>query len=103
MQFVMINEYAWDSSNDKVIISKGDKTLTLAYLLRIEDFNQDNKFNILHNTDSIQIRPKAIYKNEKGYYKKVDNKRIYFTEEETKEIENTIEKFKKYIELKEGK
>ena len=142
MKFVMIKEYDYNVSKDKVIIGEIKENdigyyengepykatlnhkISIAYLLNIGDFNvvlydyqyplfnremskeefdrkvQENEFNIILNTYSIQIRPKAIYKNNKGYYKKVDNKRIYFNNEETIEIEKAIKKFKKY--LKEG-
>ena len=118
MKFVMIKEYDYNVSKDKVIIGEIKESdigyyengesykstlnhkVSIAYLLNIGDFDLNNEFNIILNTYSIQIRPKAIYKNNKGYYKKVDNKRIYFNNEETIEIEKAIEKFKKY--LKEG-
>lgn len=99
MQFVMIKEFSWDLSKDKVIIGKNkDENISIAYLLVIADFDQDYDFNIIRNTESVQIRPKAIYKNDKGYYKKVDGKREYFNEDRVKEIEQAIEKFKKYLE-----
>lgn len=98
MNFVMIKEYSWDLSKDKVIIGeKGKDKISIAYLLKMGDFDENEEFNILINTASIQIRPKAIYKNDKGYYKKTDNKRVFFNEQETLEIENAIEKFKKYL------
>ena len=96
MKFVMIKEYDYNVSKDKVIIgeikendigyyengesyeSTLNHKVSIAYLLNIGDFDLNNEFNIILNTYSIQIRPKAIYKNNKGYYKKVDNKRIYF-------------------------
>lgn len=99
MQFVMIKEFSWDLSKDKVIIGKNkDENISIAYLLVIADFDQDYDFNIIRNTESVQIRPKAIYKNDKGYYKKVDGKREYFNEDRVEEIEQAIEKFKKYLE-----
>ena len=116
MKFVMIKEFSWDLSEDKVIIGEITENYTLhyeserteerastnkvsiAYLLEMGDFDISNEFNILSNTASIQIRPKAIYKNNKGYYKKVDNKRVYFNEEERQEIEQAIDKFKRYLE-----
>ena len=108
MKFVMIEEYDWDVSKDKIVLGKykhvySDEYImkhdvTIAYLLRIEDFKEDDEYNIIQNTDSIQIRPKAIYQNKKGYYKKVNGKRVYFKGKENAEIENAIQKFKKYLE-----
>ena len=81
MKFVMIRDYNHDLSKDKVIIGKirktymeGYESVTLAYLKRIEDFNENDKYIIIRNTESIQIRPKAIYRNNKGYYILEDNK-----------------------------
>ena len=115
MKFVMIKEYDHDLSKDKVIVGEiteqydgqyedGRKftstlkyKISIAYLLVIADFDQDYDFNIIHNTESVQIRPKAIYKNDKGYYKKVDNKRVFFNEKEVIEIEKAIDLYKEYL------
>lgn len=115
MKFAMIREYSWDLSKDKIILGEINKSyiahftdgtskpsklqykISIAYLLKMGSFDENNEYNILVNTDSIQIRPKAIYKNEKGYYKKDDGKRVFFNEDEVKEIEESIDKFKKYI------
>lgn len=115
MKFVMIKEYDHDLSKDKIIIGEITKkhtiryesgkteeiTLTnkisIAYLLVIADFDQDYDFNIIYNTESVQIRPKAIYKNDKGYYKKVDGKREFFNEKEVALIEKTIGIFREYL------
>ena len=80
--------------------------ITLAYLLTMGTFDISTPYKILYNTDSIQIRPKAIYKNNKGYYKKVDNKMVYFTTEVVNDIEDAIIRFKSYLtmeEIKNGK
>ena len=103
MQFVMIKEHDHDLSKDKIIvgeIKEGTFTykISIAYLLVIADFDQDYAFNIIQNTKSVQIRPNAIYKNDKGYYRKVDGKREYFDKIKTRKIEKAIDKFKKYLE-----
>lgn len=104
MKFVMIRDYNHDLSKDKVIIGKirktymeGYESVTLAYLKRIEDFNENDKYIIIRNTESIQIRPKAIYRNNKGYYILEDNKRIYL--DNIKEIETAINKFSLHLSL----
>lgn len=102
MQFVMIKDSRWNVSKDKVIIrdgKNGECVLTLAYLLVIADFDKDYEYNMIYNTESVQIRPKAIYKNNKGYYKKIDNTRIYLNKKEVQEVEEAIEKFKRYLEV----
>lgn len=116
MKFVMIREYSWDLSKDKVIVgtineecishyisdNKEVKTIrkreiTLAYLSKMGSFNENKEYNILVNTDSVQIRPKAIYKNSMGYYRKENGKRIFLGDEHTKEVEEAILKFSNYL------
>lgn len=95
-------------SKDRIILRKKideyNATATLGYLLEMETFNKNDDVLILsEDTDSIQIRPKAIYKNSKGYYIKEDNKRKYIQNEE--EIESYIKYFKNRLEgryIKEG-
>lgn len=109
MKFVMIKEFDWDLSKDKIIIGEIEKNyiskykdkVSIAYLLKMGDFDENGEYNILVNTASVQIRPKAIYKNEKGYYKKIDNKRVFFNKDEVVEIERAIDKFKRYLESEE--
>lgn len=118
MKFVMIKEYSWDLSKDKVIIGEISENkityytdgtskpttitskISIAYLQSMGDFNEDEEYNIVLNTSSIQIRPKAIYRNSKGYYKKDNGKRIFFNDKDTKEIEEAIDKFKSYLKNK---
>ena len=115
MKFVMIKEYSWDLSKDKVIIGDitekytvhytdgtteervSERKITIAYLLKMGDFAEEKEYNILLNTASIQIRPKAIYRNNKGFYIKNDGQRKFLNKEETEEVENAIAKFKKYL------
>ncbi len=114
MKFVMIREYDHDVSKDKVIIGeivrdyyimkkpsstkRSTYKISLAYLSKMGSFKEDEEYNLLINTDSVQIRPKAIYKNDQGYYRKEEGKRLYLGDEHVKEVEQAIEKFKKYIE-----
>lgn len=114
MKFVMIREYDHDVSKDKIIIGeivrdyyimekpsstrRSTYKISLAYLSKMGSFKEDEEYNLLINTDSVQIRPKAIYKNDQGYYRKEDGKRLYLGDEHVKEVEQAIEKFKKYIE-----
>ena len=116
MKFVMIKEYDYNLSSDKIILGEvqehytgsytnGEKyetvlnhKITLAYLLKMGSFEENKDYNILVNTDSVQIRPKAIYKNEKGYYRKDNNcKRQYFEGQNEVDIINAIKKFKHYL------
>lgn len=107
MDFTMIKEFDWNLSKDKIILGEYiDKhnmkyTVTLAYFNQIEDFDMNDEYKIIYNTDSIQIRPKAIYKNKDGYYRKKDNKRFYFDKTEVERIERAISKYRNYLRGKE--
>lgn len=65
------------------------------------DWNDDDEFPIVSDTDSVQIRPKSIFKSSKGYYYKNSSgrnksaKTVYLTESEVNEMLDFIEKFKK--------
>ena len=98
MKFIILNSYYM--SKDRIILKEpkrcSSKTATLGYLLKMGTFNENDDILVLsEDTDSIQIRPKAIYKNKKGYYIKDNNKRVYLTNVE--EIENAIKEFKELI------
>jgi len=86
-------------SKDRIVLGKHkicSGTPTLGYLLKMGTFNENDDILILtEDTDSIQIRPKAIYKNNKGYYIKSNNKRIYL--ENVEHIENVIKEFKELL------
>lgn len=104
MKFVMVRDYSHDLSKDKVIIGKARKTymegyesVTLAYLKKMGDFNENDKYILVRNTDSVQIRPKAIYKNNKGYYILENNKRVYL--DNIKEIEKAIQDLSLHLSL----
>lgn len=101
MKFIILSSHYM--TKDRIIlkrnIDKYNATATLGYLLEFGTFKPSDSILILsENTDSVQIRPKAIYKNNKGYYIKQDNKRKYLADIE--EIENAIKEFKKLLENK---
>ncbi len=97
MKFIILESYYM--SKDRIILKQFNgtrKTATLGYLLKMGTFNENDDVLVLsEETDSIQIRPKAIYKNNKGYYIKTDNKRVYL--ENTEHIENVIKEFKEIL------
>lgn len=72
MKFIILKSYY--TSKDRIIlkdfIKRGSSLCaTLGYLLEFGTFNPGDDVLILsEDTDSVQIRPKAIYKNNKGYY-----------------------------------
>lgn len=98
MKFIILKSYYM--SKDRIIlkdIKNSSAKLTLGYLLKMGKFNENDDILVLNeDTDSVQIRPKAIYKNNKGYYIKSDNKRVYL--DNTEEMENTINKFKRWLD-----
>lgn len=102
MKFIILKSYY--TSKDRIIlkdfIKRGSSLCaTLGYLLEFGTFLPSDDILILsEDTDSVQIRPKAIYKNNKGYYIKQDNKRKYLANIE--EIEQAIDKFKEFLEEK---
>ena len=88
-------------AKDRIIlkkkIDKYNTTATLGYLLEFGTFKPLEDILILsEDTDSVQIRPKAIYKNNKGYYIKQENKRKYL--DNIEEIEQIIKEFKEILE-----
>ena len=98
MKFIILKSHY--ISKDRVVLKKNiDKyhaSGTLGYLLEFGTFKPADDILILtEDTDSVQIRPKAIYKNNKGYYIKQDNKRKYL--DNIDEIEGAIKEFKKII------
>ena len=98
MKFIILKSHYM--SKDRIVLKKNiDKyhaSATLGYLLENGTFNKDDDILILsEDTDSIQIRPKAIYKNNKGHYIKQDNKRKYL--DNVDEIEGAIKEFKEIV------
>lgn len=100
MKFIILKSYY--TSKDRIIlkdfIKRGSSLCaTLGYLLEFGTFNPGDDILILsEDTDSVQIRPKAIYKNNKGYYIKKDNKRKYL--DDIEEIEQVIKEFKEILD-----
>ena len=77
MKFIILKSHYM--AKDRIIlkekIDEYNTTATLGYLLEFGTFKPSDDILILtEDTDSVQIRPKAIYKNNKGYYIKQDNR-----------------------------
>jgi hypothetical protein len=79
------------------------KYLVCALIEVTRDWNDDDELPIVSDTDSIQIRPKAIFKSSKGYYYKNSSgrgksaKTVYLTDSEVNEMKEFIKKFKEYL------
>lgn len=98
MKFIILKSHYM--SKDRIILKKDcypyHAAATLGYLLTIRTFNENDDILVLEeNTDSVQIRPKAIYKNNQGYYILKDNKRVYL--DNVEEIESVIKELKEMI------
>ena len=100
MKFIILKSYY--TSKDRIILKEfiergSGASATLGYLLEFGTFKPSENILILsEDTDSVQIRPKAIYKNNKGYYIKQNNKREYLNN--INEIEEKINEFKEVLE-----
>jgi len=68
------------------------KYLCCALIEVTRDWMDDDEFPIVSDTDSIQIRPKGIFKSSKGHYYK-SGKTIYLTDEEVNQMNEFINKF----------
>jgi len=74
------------------------KYMCNAIIETTRDFNLDEKFPIVSDTDSIQIRPKGIFRSNKGYFYKGSNKeRVYLNKIEEMQMYDYILKAKIYL------
>ena len=96
---VILKSLSIYNSKDRVVLySKDGYDFTLGYLNKTATFDDAQGFLIMSEQDSIQIRPKAIYKNDKGYYVKTDNKKRYLSSEEVETTEIIIGAMKPRLE-----
>lgn len=66
-----------------------------------KDFDIREYFPIVSDTCSVQIRPKGLFKTNKGYFYKGANKeRVYLTKNEEVEMLDYIEKAKVFLKDK---
>lgn len=98
MKFIILKSHYM--SKDRIVLKEKcyeyNANATLGYLITIATFNENDDILILNeDTDFIQTRPKAIYKNNKGYYILEDGKRVYL--DNIEEIEQVIKEFKETI------
>jgi hypothetical protein len=89
---------------DRMIIGKIDKEsyendICLAVLvIVIEDFKPNELINdVLRETDSYQIRPKALYKNTRGVFFKDEKERRYLTLQEKIDLRIENEELGKFL------
>lgn len=75
------------------------KYMAVALIKVTSDFDLEKKFNIIGDTDSVQYRPKGIFKNSKGYFIK-NKKTVYLTDDEVADLLKYITKAKKHIKAK---
>jgi predicted GH43/DUF377 family glycosyl hydrolase len=103
MKYIIIRDCKSNLKKDRFIINYDTKSemyniATLGLLEESKDFNLKDEIIVCENFDSYQLRPKALYKNNKGiYYKKSINRgylkkqEIYYLDEkEIKELDNFL-------------
>jgi hypothetical protein len=81
---------------------KSEHTWEVTYLCNAvikvtNDWNIEDEFSIVSDTDSIQYRPKGIFGNKKGYFYK-NGGTIYLTKEEVDEMLLFIQKARIFLE-----
>ena len=83
-------------------MSECNYTLTIGAYIKInteieyDDFNRIETIPINHDTDSFQIRAKAVYKDNKGYFVKLNGKKEYLNNIYSKSLESIFD----YVEIK---
>lgn len=104
MKFAVNRTISYTSDDRVLIFEKNEKYIsTVDNLFQVKylccalievtrDWKDDDEFPIVSDTDSIQIRPKGIFKSSKGYYYK-SGKTIYLTDEEVNQMNDFINKF----------
>ena len=94
MKFIMMLTQSSYINKDRIILGEhGYYSITLGVLNIIRDFNENDDYIIIKDTESVQIRPKALYKHKNGYYYK-DKERIFLKEDEILEANKYIENLK---------
>lgn len=96
MRFILIRKHPWGEIKDRVIApivlepeAKGspDEQLFVCAMVKVtEDFKEDGLTVLTSDTDSIQIRPKQLFKNTKGYYYKLGSSRVYVRTSDVEEF-----------------
>ncbi len=80
------------NKDDRVFLDpRGNKSLTLG-ILKITSTSKTRTGRPWTATDSIQMRPKAIYKNSNGYFYKDEGKRVALSELEIEGLRDYIER-----------
>lgn len=106
MKFALNIDYGNYSSKDRVIVFEGEinyfnkpNRLNLckfhlnALIETTKDFDvYSNEIQFVDDTDSVQIRPKGIHSNSKGYFYKLKSQRVYLSDYEVSEMFEFIKK-----------
>jgi len=107
----LVETYSFHSAKDKLITRriqhpdidncKFEKDISLSVLTVVtEDFNLEDKIErILNETESYQIRPKALYKSKRGIFYKDENGRRYLCKQEIIDLKMENEELGKYLEV----
>lgn len=111
LKFVIISTSENYLSKDRVVIRKEKGSYgycnckTLGVLVERKEFDPNQEFIDISDTNSYQLRPKALYfgKDNGMYYKDKDKGITYLTYAEQINATNFLEKYKDYVEENYGK
>lgn len=102
MRFILIRKSPWGEIKDRVLAPieldpeakrSSDEQLFVCAMVKVtEVFKEDGLTVLTSDTDSIQIRPKQLFKNTKGYYYKLGSSREYVKTEAVEEFLSDISK-----------
>lgn len=96
MRFILIRKSPWGPIKDRVLAPieldpeakrSSDEQLFVCAMVKVtEDFKEDGLTVLTSDTDSIQIRPKQLFCNTKGYYYKLGSSRVYVRTSDVEEF-----------------
>lgn len=103
MEFILIRKDPWGEVGNRVIAPfkledsakrRPSEELFVCAIVKVtEDFKEGQLTVLTSDTDAIQIRPKQIFKNTKGYYYQKNGVREYI---ESWEVEQFLEYIKEH-------
>lgn len=103
----LVETYSLHSSKDKIITRTVKKYFDLSVevdvclavlVVVIRDFNPDLNIDyILSDTNSFQIRPKALYKSSRGIFYKDEKERRYLSTQEIIDLKIENKELGKYL------
>jgi len=90
MKFVILKDF--HKAENRLTFNKFRGTVGVLIEVTRDFMPNSEELLILDTTKSYQVRPKAIYVGPKGYYYKMENDRVYLSDEQVKTLKSFIEK-----------